>query len=144
MSRGFYMSIDISIAVAMTFLILMVLMITFGNIPKSVVVETGNYKVGESTLYTMKHDGTLDQIVAYLENGQEGRAKGEAVSAMANYNIVMKSRLTVTTYNESLVPVYTMTAKKGAIKEKAYAMSIPFKADGTDSAFGIATLVVGV
>ena len=143
MGRGFYMSIDISIAVALSLVILIVLMITFGNIPRSVVVETGNYKVGESALYTMKHDGTLDEIAEHLDNSKQGLAKGTAVSAMANYNLVMRSQLTVIMYDAALDPIHEVTAKRGAIKEKAYAMSLPFKTNGTSSKYGIATMVVG-
>ncbi|MCK4327105.1 MAG: hypothetical protein KAW41_01375 [Candidatus Diapherotrites archaeon] len=137
------MSIDISIAVAITFLILMVLMITLGNIPRSVVVEVGNYKVGESALYLMKHDGTFNEMTMHLENGKQGRAKGKAVSAMANYNLVMKSQVTLTVYNSSLSPTYAATGKRGAIKEKAYSMSLAFKTNSSANPFGIATMVVG-
>ncbi len=137
------MSIDISLAIAMSLFIIIMMMISLSNITRSDYVELGNYKVGESALYTLKHDGTLDLIVSELDESNSEGAQGNASLALAEYNLVQHAQLTVLTYDNGMNPIHNFKSKTGAIKEKAYAISIPFYTNSTTSKYGLATLVVG-
>ena len=142
--RGFYLSIDIALASAFTLLILVVLMLTLGNIPHSEMVAVGSYKNGESALYVLDHDGTLENAVQHLDDNKEGRARGEVISSLANYNLVLNPQLTIYAFDENATMIHTFVARKGPVVEQAYAMAIPFRANATRTKFGIAILRVGI
>ncbi len=137
------MSIDVSIATGLAMLIMIMLLITFGSIPRSDLVELANYKNAESALHSLEHDGTIEEIVGHLDNGKEGKARGKAVSRLAQYNMQLHPTLKIITYDDSMTMIHTFKAQKGPSVNEKYVVSIPFQMNGTTSKYGIATLEVG-
>lgn len=141
--KGFYMSIDITIASGIAILILITLLITFSNIPGSDVVDLANYKLAESALYSLKHDGTLDQVIGQLDDATEGKAIGTAVSRLAQYNLPLHPTLKIRTYDNTMTLIHSFKAQKGPSTDRKYAVSMAYKPNGTTSKFAIVTLEVG-
>lgn len=137
------MIIDVTIASGLAIIIVMLLLITFGNIPRSDIVNVGNYKHAESILYSFKHDGTLQQAVEYIDGGNEGEARGLIVSEFARLNLPFHPTIVLETYDNSMNEVHTVVIQKGpAVKEK-YIVTLPFRPNSTLSKFAIAKIEVG-
>lgn len=141
--RGFYLSIDITLAVGIALVILVVLLITFANIGRSDMVSLASYKQGESALYTMKHHGVLTSIVEKVDAGNVSEARALALSELGSYGLPMNAMLTIGEYDSSMAPSGTFHVQAGPVGRRAYAISLPFKPNSTIGKFAIATLVVG-
>ena len=141
--RGFYMSIDISLAVALTMIILILLTISISNVRASLMPEVAAYKAGESAMYMLKHDGTLDYMAQQLDAHKKGQAQSAAIKALHAYNLPLNMQLTLTTYDANMAAQDSILVRQGSVKEKAFGLSMPVALNGTVSKYGIVNLEVG-
>ena len=141
--RGFYLSMDITLATGIALAILVVLLLTFANLSGSDAINLASYKQGESALYTMKHDGTLSAAVAMEDAGNATGARALVLSELSNYGLPMNALLNIREYDGSMGAAGSFSVQTGPVGQRAYAMAIPFKPNSTAGKYAIATLVVG-
>lgn len=142
-SRGFYLTLDISVAVGLSMLIILLLVVSLVNQPRSAMIDAAGYKLAESSLYTLENAGDLDKVVQFLDNNNTNQAYKWASGAMNGLGLTMNARLVIVTYDANGALTHSFAAENGPTGNRAYAISIPFAPNKSPSKYGIATLVMG-
>ncbi|MCD6522577.1 MAG: hypothetical protein J7K68_02425 [Candidatus Diapherotrites archaeon] len=143
MSRGYYLTVDVTIATAFAIIAISMILITLLSAPASNYEKVGTQRFGESLLYTLKNDGALTQIVQLLDNGHVQQGKAYIIPKMKRFGMNYDMRLEIKTYDSSMNSVHNFTINYGTLKKESFSASLAFKPDSNPSKFAIATIYVG-